>query len=214
MTSLPSERPSYLQDGPEQAPLTILLAHGAGAGMDTPFMNHIATGIARHGFQVLRFEFPYMQQMKALGKRRAPNSAAILRSHFEERIAELGDPQKLIIGGKSMGGRIASTILDSSGVRGGICLGYPFHPPGKPVKLRTEHLKPLQTPLLILQGERDPFGTREDVANYTLSKSIEISWLPDGEHSFKARKASGHTTSGNWDLAVQRTVKFLNRVLR
>ena len=86
----------------------------------------------------------------------------------------------VFIGGKSMGGRMASMIADEMGVRALVCFGYPFHPPGKPAQLRTAHLETLRTPALILQGSRDPFGTEHEVSTYELSKAIRIEWLPDG----------------------------------
>ena len=101
-----------------------------------------------------------------------------------------------------MGGRIASMIADEAGVAGLACLGYPFHPPGKPEKLRTEHLETLKTPALILQGERDPFGRREEVEGYALSSAIDVQYLPDGNHDLQPRKSSGHTRDGNRVAAV------------
>ena len=98
------------------------------------------------------------------------------------------------------------------GAAGLICVGYPFHPPGKPDKLRTEHLETLMTPALILQGERDPFGRREEVGGYALSKSIEVEFLPDGDHDLKPRKASGRTRAANWAEAVDRMAEFVANV--
>ena len=100
------------------------------------------------------------------------------------------ESKTLLIGGKSLGGRIASLVADETEVAGLVCLGYPFHPTGKPEQLRIEHLKSIHTTTLIVQGERDPFGNRQEVAGYKLSKHIRVHWLPDGDHSFKPRKAS------------------------
>src|ERR1700683_2872759 len=110
--------------------------------------------------------------------------------------------KKLVIGGKSMGGRIASLVADDAGVDGLVCLGFPFHPVGKPDKLRVEHLGKIKTPTLIVQGERDPFGSREEVAGYKLSAAVRIEWLVDGDHSFKPRKSSGRTEERNWETAL------------
>ena len=93
-------------------------------------------------------------------------------------------------------------VADSEGVAGCVCLGYPFHPPGRPEKLRTAHLEELVTPTLIVQGERDPFGTREEVGGYRLSPAIRCEWLPDGDHSLKPRQRSGHTEAGHLAAAV------------
>jgi hypothetical protein len=114
----------------------------------------------------------------------------------------LSADQPLFIGGKSMGGRVASLIADDVNaqgrVRGLVCLGYPFHPPGKPDVLRTAHLQCLACPALIVQGERDPFGTRDEVATYTLSNAITLEWLPDANHDFKPRAKSGVTHDENF----------------
>ena len=123
----------------------------------------------------------------------------------------------LFIGGKSMGGRVASLLIDeltaSHGVRGCLCLGYPFHPPGKPLTLRTEHLASLQTPTLILQGERDTFGKRDEVENYPLSPRVQLEWIPSGDHSFMPTKSSGFSEADNWGTAVDRCDGFLRQRL-
>ena len=142
------------------------------------------------------------------GKRRPPDRAPVLLETYLQVAADLG-PENLVIGGKSMGGRIASMVADEAGVAGLVCLGYPFHPPGKPEKLRTEHLEGLKTPALILQGERDTFGRREEVDGYSLSKSIAVEFLPDGDHDLKPRKKSGRTREENWQDAVARMVGFV-----
>lgn len=201
----PSE---WLTDGPKTSRITVVLAHGAGAPMDTPFMNTMAAGLAAAGLYVARFEFPYMALRRTTGRRRGPDRPAVLSQTWHQMVEALGDPANLIIGGKSMGGRIASEIAEAAGVGGVLCLGYPFHPPGRPEKLRTAHLAGLTRPTLILQGERDTFGTPADVAGYQLSPSISVEWLPDGDHSFKPRKASGHSLEQNMDTAISATVEF------
>jgi predicted alpha/beta-hydrolase family hydrolase len=108
-----------------------------------------------------------------------------------------------------MGGRIASLVADECGARGLVCLGYPFHPPGEPQKLRTAHLAGLRTPALIVQGTRDPFGTPDDVAGYRLAPGIRIVWLEDGDHSFKPRASSGHTEAEHLRTAVAAVAGFL-----
>lgn len=196
----------HLQNGPDDSPLTFLLAHGAGAGMDSPFMETIAVGLADRGWGVIRFEFPYMQRSRASGKKAAPDRMPVLEQCFCEQIKALVDRQALIIGGKSMGGRVASQLLDrvarSHPVVGGVCLGYPFHPPGKPDQLRTEHLQCLDVPLLVLQGERDTFGRQEEVNGYALSPNLTVTWITDGDHSLKPRKRSGRTLDQNLAMAL------------
>jgi len=184
--------PRFLFDGPDTAGVTILLAHGAGAPMDSGSMTATAQALAARGFRVARFEFSYMASRRQ-GARKPPPRAETLNPEYREAVAELGAAGPLIIGGKSMGGRIASMVADDlhqqGAIAGLLCLGYPFHPPGKPDQLRTKHLAGLKTPTLICQGTRDEFGTRDEVAGYTLSPAIEILWLEDGDHDLKPRKS-------------------------
>jgi predicted alpha/beta-hydrolase family hydrolase len=206
--------PEFLFDGPPSAAITLVLAHGAGGAMDSPFMETIAQGVAKAagakaGIRVARFEFPYMRRRREAGKGGAPDSGPVLMESWRETIAKLGGGERLVIGGKSLGGRIASMVADDSGVQGLVCLGYPFHPPGKPEQTRTRHLEQMRTPALILQGTRDPFGKPEDVQNYKLAKSIRIEWLEDGDHSFKPRARSGRTEAGNLNLAISYIVSFI-----
>ncbi len=199
--------PALHLDGPEDAPCTVALAHGAGAPMDSPFMATIAEGLAGRGLRAARFEFPYMMRRREDGRKRPPDREPVLREAWHAVIAELG-PDRLIIGGKSMGGRMASLVADEAGVAGLVCLGYPFHPPGRPEKTRTAHLEALATPTLILQGERDPFGPPDDVAGYRLSPQIRLHWLADGDHGLKPRKASGRTEAENLAEAVDAIAAF------
>jgi predicted alpha/beta-hydrolase family hydrolase len=200
-----------LFDGPDDARTTVVLAHGAGAPMNTPFMNSVARGLAAGGgVRVVRFEFPYMRARRETKRRTgAPDREPVLRNSWKEAVEKLGGGRKLVIGGKSMGGRIASLVADEVGARGLVCLGYPFHPPGRPEKLRTKHLETLRTPALIVQGSRDAFGTPEDVAAYLLAKSIWIEWIEDGDHSFKPRAASGRPEGQNLAAAVDAVREFL-----
>jgi len=195
-------------DGPPEAPATVILAHGAGAGMDSPAMVAFAEGLAAAGLHAVRFEFPYMQRRRETGKRGGPDRAPVLLESWRGVIDGF-DRRRLIIGGKSMGGRIASMVADDAGVRGLVCLGYPFHPPGRPEKLRTEHLAGLQTPTLIVQGTRDPFGNAGEVPDYELSSAIAVHWLEDGDHSFKPRKSSGRTLAQNIEEAVAAIAGFI-----
>lgn len=198
-----------LFDGPEAAPLTLVLAHGAGLPMDSPFMDAVAAGVADAGFRVARFEFPYMRARREGERRGAPDRPPVLKQTWLDAIAILGGGGKVAIGGKSLGGRIASMVADEAGVRGLVCLGYPFHPPGQPGKLRTKHLENLETPALFIQGTRDPFGTREDVAGYGLSARIAMHWLEDGDHSWKPRVSSGRTEAQNLAEGMAAIAAFL-----
>jgi predicted alpha/beta-hydrolase family hydrolase len=204
--------PSFLFDGPEDARDRVVLAHGAGAGMQEPMLSAVASGLAARGIRVARFEFPYMALRRSDGVRRAPDREPVLLATWRAAIQALGDPARLVIGGKSMGGRMASRVAHESGVRGLVCLGYPFHPPGKPDQLRTEHLAALRTPSLVVQGTRDPFGTQEEVAGYLLSPSIRIHWIEDGDHSLVPRKASGRTKQETWAEAALVVARFVTEL--
>ncbi len=202
-----------LYDGPRDARVTLVLAHGAGAPMDSAFMQSIAQGVAERNIRAVRFEFPYMEQRRRDGKRRAPDREPRLLDAWREVIRELG-ASRLVIGGKSLGGRMASLIAEETGVLGLICLGYPFHPPGKPERLRIAHLMPLDIPALVLQGERDPFGNISEVAGYGLPPNIRVRWLADGDHSFVPRKRSGRTEADNLAEAVNEIADFVHEIAR
>ena len=182
----------FLFDGPDKADVTILLAHGAGAPMDSPSMTASARALAGAGFRVARFEFDYMAARRSGTGRTPPPRAEKLNPQYLAAIDALGAAGTLIIGGKSMGGRVASMVADelfeNGRIDGLLCLGYPFHPPGKPEQLRTGHLVDLKTPTLIVQGTRDEFGTRDEVSTYRLSPAIDILWVEDGDHDLKPRK--------------------------
>jgi predicted alpha/beta-hydrolase family hydrolase len=191
--------PTFLTDGPAEARITILLAHGAGAPMDSASMTAVAKALAETGFRIARFEFGYMAARRD-GQRKPPPRAETVIPEYRAAVDALGAAGPLIIGGKSMGGRVASMVADelhaAGRIAGLLCLGYPFHPPGKPAQLRTAHLAGLVTPALICQGTRDEFGTRDEVAGYTLSDRIELLWLEDGDHDLKPRKSvSGFTAA-------------------
>ena len=194
--------PDLLVDGQGRP---VVLAHGAGAPMDSPFMAAFAGGLAAAGLRVVRFEFPYMAGRRS-GGRRPPDRQPVLLDTWRAVIDHVG--RDAVIGGKSMGGRVASLVADETGVAGLVCLGYPFHAAGKADRPRVEHLAKLNTPTLICQGERDPMGNRDTVAGYNLSKNIRLHWLADGDHSFKPRKASGRTEAQNWAEAIAAVADF------
>ncbi|UPR29277.1 alpha/beta fold hydrolase [Vibrio crassostreae] len=196
----------------EDNPITFIFAHGAGAGMDHEFMQSVAKGLAFKGIRVIRFNFPYMIKRAEDGKRRPPDRAPKLLEAYQEIIEQV-DADKLVIGGKSMGGRMASHLSELDKVAAMACLGFPFHPPGKPEKYKGEHLAELAKPCLILQGERDTFGKREEFADFDLSESIRVEFIPDGDHSFKPRKSSGYTEQQNIALTVEKLSAFIKEVL-
>ncbi len=191
--------PQLLLTTASQPRSLLLLAHGAGAPMDSDFMNAMAEGIARSGINVARFEFPYMQRRREEERKLPPDRAPKLLAHFQKVIAQaetLGLP--IWLAGKSMGGRMASMLaadndLRPRSVQGVVALGYPFHPPGKPEKTRTQHLATINMPMLICQGTRDPFGKPDEVASYGLPDCVRLHWLEGGDHDFKPLKRSGRT---------------------
>jgi predicted alpha/beta-hydrolase family hydrolase len=199
--------PDFLLDGPAKGKV-VALAHGAGAPMDSPFMTAFARGLAAEGYRVARFEFPYMAARRA-GKKPGPDRPDLLMATWNAAIAALGGGAKVAIGGKSMGGRIASMVADRAGARGLVCLGYPFHAPGKSAAARIAHLEGLTTRALIVQGTRDTMGTRDEVTSYRLSPKIALHWIEDGDHGFVPRKSSGRTEAEAWAEAIAAVAAFL-----
>ena len=178
--------------------------------MDSPFMATIAQALAGSDLRVVRFEFPYMRARREHRGRGAPDREPVLLDAWREVIEALGGGRQLVIGGKSLGGRIASMVADEAQVRGLVCLGYPFHRPGKAPGARLKHLKSLLTPALIVQGTRDSFGSRGEVEKYELPRQIRIAWIDDGDHSFKPRVRSGRTEQQNLIAAIDAVRDFLN----
>jgi len=187
--------PWQWDEPPQAASSTLILAHGAGAPMDSPFMQAMAQGLAARGVRVVRFEFAYMAQRRLDGRKRPPNPQAQLLQQWRDVHAQVRQrvAGPLAIGGKSMGGRMASLLADELGVSALVCLGYPFYAAGKPEKPRVAHLAELRTPTLIIQGQRDALGNQETVAGYALSAAIELHWLQAADHDLKPLKASGFT---------------------
>jgi len=205
---------TLLWTGPVDSDRVIVLAHGAGAPMDSAWMDDMASLIGDRGIRVARFEFAYMAARREGVRRPNPRAEAVL-DEYRAALEQVRSETDAVpaIGGKSFGGRVASMIADeqhaAGRIRGLVCLGYPFHPMGKPEQLRTAHLAELATPTLVCQGERDVMGSREEVAGYALSPAIGFSWAPDGDHDLKPRKASGHTLAGNLAAAADAIAAFL-----
>lgn len=195
-----------LYDGPADGP-QLVLAHGAGVGMRHSAMAILAREIASHDLRVVRFQFPY----KTAGRSR-PDPERVLMDAWRAMISGLGDPERITVSGRSLGGRIASMVADECGVRALVCFSYPFHPPRNPNRLRTEHLTDLRTPALIVQGERDPFGNRDEVPGFGLPACIRISWITDGDHGFTPRKRSGVTIEQNITAAAKAAAIFLSQL--
>lgn len=194
----------------------VLLAHGASQPVTSPFFETITEHLLQRGISVHRLTFDYMAERTESGSRRPPPKIETLLPAYESAIAATRKVAKggaLFIGGKSMGGRAASLVAqdlyDKRAIAGLVCLSYPFHPPKKPDSLRTAHLTTLTCPALIVQGERDPFGTPTEVASYGLPATVSMAWCRDGDHDLKPRKASGETWDGNLAYAAERIATFV-----
>lgn len=211
-----SEPSALLWDRPAGKPhATLLFAHGAGAPMDSDFMTAMSTALVVHGIAVARFEFPYMARRRAGGGKRPPDRQPVLLAAFHDALRAMPDSARCFIGGKSMGGRMASLLAaEGANVPGVVCFGYPFHPPGKLATTRTAHLPGLPVPMLVCQGVRDPFGTQEQVAGYLLGQNVSLHWVPDGDHDLKPRKASGLTHRENIAAAAAAARAFMVRASR
>ncbi|MFB2652148.1 alpha/beta fold hydrolase [Shewanella seohaensis] len=199
----------------EPSETLILFAHGAGANRDSDFMCQMAVGLVAKGFQVMRFNFPYMQANAVDGKKRPPDRAPKLLARFSEML-DVAHAQpmvkRVVLMGKSMGGRMAALLAcdsaQASRIDSVICFGYPFIPlkGGEP---RLEPLNDCQVPVLVLQGERDKFGGKMQIPSWPLKRDIQIEYLADGDHSFVPRKSSGTTEAANLALAVDLSAKFI-----
>lgn len=197
-----------------------MLAHGAGAPADSPYMDTLARAIASHHVQVVRFEFGYMERRRLDGRKRPPGSITGLCNEFLAKLDQWAsevEPQRpVFVGGKSMGGRIASLLVAESSMAGRVAgvigFGYPFHPPGKPNRWRTEHFERLQCPLCILQGTRDPFGKVDEVARHTFDRGrVELNWLECGDHDLRPLKRQPESQSELIGRAAQHAVAFMAR---
>lgn len=203
-----------------QAPL-LLLAHGAGAPMDSLFMNLLAEAMADNGVGVVRFEFPYMAQRREGGSKRPAPKAETLIEVFCEHVSAVASACSgpVVIGGKSMGARISSMLVSglsktdvlSSSVLGAVGFGFPFHAPGKPAGKRVDHLKDVQLPVHIIQGTRDPFGKPVDVEGYSFSDTVSCDWLDSADHDFKPLKASGLTQAQCIQRAASIAASFIKK---
>jgi predicted alpha/beta-hydrolase family hydrolase len=202
----------FLFDGPQDGPV-LLLTHGSGAAMDTAFMNDISAMMAKNGVGVIRFEFEFMAQRRTTGKKRPPPKAEKLIGEFVETLDQV-KADTVFIGGKSLGGRVASMmaqrLYDEKRIAGLVCLGYPFHPPGKPDVRRTAHFENYDCPTLICQGENDPFGKRIEIETYTLPDSFCFHWAPFGDHGMKPPKRSGFSEQQNLQAASDAIARFIN----
>ncbi|CAG8998514.1 MAG: hypothetical protein CENE_00465 [Candidatus Celerinatantimonas neptuna] len=195
-----------LLEGPVNAPL-LVLAHGAGAGFSHEFFQALVPMLTDE-IAVLRFNFSYMQKMLRLGKRHPPDRLPKLIDAFHEVIPQW--PQRVFIGGKSMGGRVATHVaLQRNDISGVIVFGFPFHASGKTLENRASHFTDLVHPTLIFQGERDPFGNYAEIKAYHLSSYVRLCWLKDADHSFIPRKRSGLTQLDHLSSIARQVKEFI-----
>lgn len=206
--------PEILRTGPADGRAVVVLAHGAGAGMRSDFMEFQAAALAGAELLCLRFEFPYM----AAG-RKAPDKAAVLeetwRAVAEEARAEARD-RPLVLGGKSMGGRIASQVVAAGATADGLVFhGYPLHPPGRPDRVRKAHLPDVEVPMLFVEGTRDPFCPLDTLRDVVAETKVDatVAVIDDGDHSFKVRASSGRSTKDAWAEVAERTVAWIDAAL-
>jgi predicted alpha/beta-hydrolase family hydrolase len=182
-------RVSALYTRPDRPLATVVLAHGAGAGMEHPFMGGFTRGLNDDGVATLRFNFPYREAGRKFPDR-PPAAIATWRAAMDEaarQAKEHADNGPIWAAGKSFGGRMASmAVAEGMDAAGLVYLGYPLHPPGKPEKLRDEHLYGLTLPMLFLQGSRDTFATRELLEGVVsrIGPSAVLQWIEGGDHSF------------------------------
>jgi predicted alpha/beta-hydrolase family hydrolase len=200
--------------GPKRgADRAVLLAHGAGADMNAATLTTVADALAAAKIPSLRFNFPY----KAAG-RRAPDRPPVLEAAVRDAVTELArltklPPSRIVLGGRSMGGRICSMVAadDADLGLGLVLLGYPLHPPGNAEKLRVEHFSRLRIPTLFVSGTRDAFGTPAELKRHAkkLKGPVSFHWIESGDHGFKPLKSSGSTVAGVLDEAATAVVEFV-----
>ncbi|MFP8965325.1 alpha/beta fold hydrolase [Pokkaliibacter sp. CJK22405] len=195
----------------------VIVLHGAGAGHGSDFLQQIASlwqqasvQGEQGGFSYEAHDFPYMKRMQAEGRRLPPDRFDKLLIDVSERLDELEQNSVLLVG-KSMGGRVAAALRSHPAVCAAVALGYPFHPIGKPEKLRLEPLESMAAPLLIVQGTRDKFGTREELAAAEWAKALEIQWLEEADHDFNVPKRTGLTQAAMIEKAHQHLLAWLER---
>ena len=198
----------------DRARAGLVLAHGAGAGQQSRFMVETSRALAGRGITTATFDFPYITRGRS-----APDKAPVLEAAWRDAIAAARGDQAfaalpLFIGGKSMGGRIASHVAaqGAEGIAGLVFLGYPLHPPGRPETRRDAHLPAIKEPMLFVQGTRDEFGTSAEIRELLprLNPKAALFEVADGDHSFKVRvKLTGRPQQAIIDEIYDRVAAFI-----
>lgn len=205
-----------IEQTPAQPLARLLLAHGAGAPMDSAFMDQICARLVAGGIACVRFEFPYMVRRRVLNRRLPPNPAAVLLATWTKVIDHYKDQDlPLFIGGKSMGGRMATLWAAQTACpcKGLVCFGYPFHPARQPERLRIAHLPQLPVPTLVVQGTRDVLGNQEEVADYDMGAMLRLHWIAGGDHDLKPLKKTGVSHQQALDEAAQAAGDFIKHTI-
>lgn len=207
-----TEELSYIHDQVNNPIATVIFAHGAGADMHSAYIELIRKALNKKNISVIRFNFPYMVKRAEDGKRRPPDRMPKLIEHFQLIINKFEHIQPLFIVGKSMGSRVAATIAcdERLPIQGVVSIGYPFHPQKKPEKLRLEPLQLIQKPILILQGDRDALGNKEEIETYDISSRCQVKFFQDGDHDLKPRVKSGYTHQQHIQTALRDIEKFIH----
>jgi uncharacterized protein len=202
-----------LWNGSDRASSVLILAHGAGADMNHEFMEYFADALGSDALAVARFNFRYIE-----AGRRAPDKQPVLESTYRDVVEQIVDersPERVFIGGKSMGGRIGSNIVASGTHADGLVyLGYPLHPPGRPERIRDAHLGDIKAPQLFVEGTRDPFCPLETLAEVIGKRKLnaDVVVIDDGNHSLKVRKSSGRSTKEAWNEAIQSIAAWIGSI--
>lgn len=203
---------SMIENTVDDAIALLVFAHGAGADKSSDFMQTMAELLNAQKINVLRFNFGYMDKRIKDNKRYPPERMPTLLNCFKTVLSNLETSLPLFLAGKSMGGRVAATLVENkiAKVKGVVCLGYPFHPQKKPENLRLTPLQNTTTPILIVQGERDALGNKQEIEQYRLSSLCQVAFLADGDHDLKPRVKSGFTHQQHMQSAVQLITEYIS----
>jgi predicted alpha/beta-hydrolase family hydrolase len=206
----------YAPASPE-AGASLILAHGAGTNQASPLMMRFARGLAARGLETITFNFLYTEQRRRLPDKNDRLELCYRRviDAVRDRIAPRGAERgTLVVGGRSMGGRIASQVAARAGegIDGIVLLGYPLHPPGRPEKLRTKHLAAIRAPMLFVQGARDAFGTPDELAPFIGTLRSELIVIENGDHSFKVPKGAAVTQDAVYEFVLETVAAWVRRL--
>lgn len=188
--------------------ITVVFAHGAGAGPESDFMRSMAENLVEQGLAVLRFEFPYWTNVRIQGKKRPPNPQPVLQECMRDLVRSL-DRRPIWLMGKSMGARVAFQVADDVNAVGTVGLGFPFHPPGKPEKTRTHELFNERTANLIVQGVKDPFGKQDWVQQQELPDNLHLHWIAAANHDLIPNKSAQIDTKQSWRDSAAYVAQFI-----